>query len=105
VRTENVCRRPGQLIEVHKEITLMSGQGLGVGVRQVGQSFKVRVWQRFETKWAIGIVSPSHRCGWGPSPIRAKTYGKDGRREPFAPRSSAKSPHFQASPLNAEDCI
>jgi hypothetical protein len=22
-----------------------------------------RVWQRFETKWAIGIVNPSHRRG------------------------------------------
>src|SRR5271170_7618589 len=30
----------------------------------------------------------------GPSPIRQKTYGEQGRRGPFSPRSSTKSPPF-----------
>jgi hypothetical protein len=38
-----------------------------------------------------GILKNASRY-WGPSPIRAKTYGKDGQRGPFSPRSSANSP-------------
>jgi len=42
---------------------------------------------------------------WGSSPKSAKTYGKDGRRGPFSPRSSVKSPHFQPPPRNiAHNC-
>jgi Rhodopirellula transposase DDE domain len=36
---------------------------VNVGITHDTAEFAVRVWQRFETKWAIGTVSPSHRRG------------------------------------------